>query len=111
MESPNHQSNKAMESAARWNVALARRVTRWKRLRLALAIVFAGIAIAALFLGSASIWSVPCFIAAFIAYLLYLDSRDQLREIRARNWATITPRISGIAERNRERAAEKASSP
>ena len=109
MESPISQSEQSVESAAKWNAEFAKRVTRWKRLRLAIAIVFAGIGVAALFSVAASIWSVPCFVAASIAYLLYLDSRDQLREIRARKWATITPRISRIVARGRD-DVERASS-
>ncbi|NQU23157.1 MAG: hypothetical protein HQ567_17910 [Candidatus Nealsonbacteria bacterium] len=93
--------NSAQSTATEWNDALAKRVTRWKRLRLAAAIVLTAVGIATLFAGPASIWSVPCFIVAFIAYLLYLDSRDQIREIRARRWSAITPRIGRGTARKR----------
>jgi hypothetical protein len=101
MEAPSRPSNESIE-ASKWNAQLARRVSRWKRLRLSLAILLTGAGAATFLFGSASIWSVPCFITALIAYLLYLDSRDQLREIRSRNWATITPRISGASQRTHE---------
>jgi len=110
MENPADRKERALELAREWNNALARRVTRWKRLRLAIAVLLTGVGIATTFSTVAWAWSVPCFLAAFIAYLLYLDSRDQVREIRSRSWATITPRISRLKERTRK-AAAKASSP
>lgn len=93
MENPGCQSDRA----AKWNRQLASRVTRWKRLRLTLAILLSVVGIATAFSGSVSTWTVPCFVAAFIAYLLYLDARDQLREVNARKWNAITPRIARVA--------------
>ena len=98
------EESSAESAATQWNDALAERVARWKRLRLAAAIVLTAVGIATLFAGPASIWSVPCFIVALIAYLLYLDSRDQVREIKARRWSAITPRIGRITTRKREDA-------
>ncbi len=97
MEAPTSQGDHSAESAARWNSNLAGRVRRWKRLRLTCAILFAGVGIVTVFFKAALIWSTPCFIAAFIAYLLYLDSRDQLREVKVRKWKSITPRIARTA--------------
>jgi len=113
MESPTSesQSRKALETAEKWNRQLAMRVARWKRLRLAVAVVFTAMGIALAFSGGTFIWAPPCFIAALIAYLLYLDSRDQLREIRSRTWATITPRIGRLKERTRQAAAKTTSPP
>ncbi len=100
MESPTSPSDRSAESAAKWNRELAGRVTRWKRFRLTFAILLTGVGVGTVFFEAASIWSVPCFIAAFVAYLLYLDSRDQLREVKARQWTSITPRISRITARS-----------
>ena len=93
MENPVSQGPQSAEAARRWNRALANRVTRWKRLRLAFAIGLSGAGVLASLSDSASLFMAPCFIAAFIALLLYLDSRDQLRNIKARNWIALTPRI------------------
>ena len=110
MESSMSQNDRSIESAAKWNRELAARVARWKRLRFSLTILFTIGGIATVFSGFAAIWSVPCFIAAFVAYLLYLDSRDQLREIRARKWNSITPRIHRVNRRDREGAPQTTSS-
>ena len=101
MESPLNQENRSLQLAAKWNGELAGRVRRWKRLRFSLAIVLTFVGIGTAFSGWASIWSVPSFIMAFIAYLLYLDSRDQLREIRARKWHSITPRLRHMNPQDR----------
>lgn len=109
MEQPTDPTHGAAESAAKWNHELARRVTRWKRLRLTLATVLTAIGTATAFSGSASIWSVPSFLAAFVAYLLYLDSRDQLREVKARRWNTLTPRTARITAPKRQDAPKATS--
>ena len=106
MEGPINQNDRSIEVATKWNRQLADRVARWKRLRFSLAVLFTSGGIAAVFSGSASIWSVPCFIVAFMAYLLYLDARDQLREIRARKWKSITPRIRPVGPQDHEGTAE-----
>jgi hypothetical protein len=102
MESPDSQSENSIETAKKWNAELAKRVARWKRVRLASAIVFTVLGAGILYLNWTPIWSVPCFVIALIAYLLYVDSRDQLREIKGRKWATITPRISRLGQRKHE---------
>ncbi len=96
MGDPAIQDKKPAALAAEWNNELAKRVTRWKRLRLTFALVFTSLGAATFFRGFVSVWavwSVPCFIAAFIAYLLYLDSRDQLRTVKSRRWNSLTPRF------------------
>ena len=111
MESPANENEKALELAGKRNEALAERVTRWKRCRLGCAIGLAVAGIGAFFFSAGvSSWSVPCFLGAFIAYLLYLDSRDQVREIRARRWHAITPRMDRLTARNPQNT-ESASSP
>ena len=110
MESPTSQMNRSVKAARRWNRDLAKRVRRWKRSRLAWAIGLSTAGIATFLWKSASLWSPPCFIGAFIAYLLYLDSRDQLREVEARNWTSITPRINRISRQKRSGDAETKSS-
>ena len=97
MESPTIHNSQATEGAIRWNRDFAGRVTRWKRLRLVFAVGLCGAGILAFLAESASLWSAPCLIAAFISFLLYLDSRDQLREIKARNSTVITPRIRSMS--------------
>jgi hypothetical protein len=93
MESPNIQSSRRSDAALKLNRALENRVARWKAVRLTAAIGLAVIGmLAALFEGFA-IYSIPCLIGAFIAALLYLDARDQLREVRSRTWDSATPRI------------------
>lgn len=111
MESPPNQEDRSLQLATKWNNQLAGRVRRWKRIRFSLAIVFTFVGIGTAFSGWASIWSVPSFIMAFIAYLLYMDSRDQLREIRARRWHSITPRIRRMDPQDRGRTTQTAPSP
>ena len=108
MANPTNQEDQSIESAAKWNRELAGRVTRWKRVRLSLAILLGLVGLVAALSGSASIWSVPCFVLATIAYLLYLDSRDQVREIRARRWTSITPRIRRIVSRPHKETGQTA---
>jgi len=86
--------------------ALARRVTRWKRLRLGLTIVLCTVGIAFAFFDSVAVFAVPLLIGAFIAYLLYLDARDEAREVKSRKWGSATPRISRLLGVRRQQAAE-----
>lgn len=111
METPTSQTSRSVEAARRWNRDFAKRVRRWKRVRLAWAIGLSAAGIATFLSKSASLWSPPCLIAAFIAFLLYVDSRDQLREVEARNWTSITPRISRISGRKPSGGARTESSP
>ena len=93
-------------SAADWNRELARRVTRWKRLRLAVAVILMLSGVVAIVLQAVSwLWAVPCFLAAFLAYLLYLDARDHAREVKTRRWRTVTPRVPS-PDSTRQSAAE-----
>ena len=101
MESQNSPSDVRARAASLLNEALASRVARGKRLRLAIAILLAGTGIGAILIQAISVFSVPCLIGAFIAYLLYLDARDQLREVKSRNWSCATPRISTLGNLHR----------
>ena len=92
MESHNHQNDVRARSARKLNDALANRIIRWKRFRLSFAIALAMIGICAFFFNF-YLLSVPLFICSLILTLLYLDARDQLREVLSRNWISATPRI------------------
>jgi hypothetical protein len=106
MESPERESERATE----WNRQLARRVVRWKRLRVTIATLLAVAGVTTAFFDSTSVWSGPCLIASFLAYLLYLDARDQLREVKARRWNRLTPRIAGVTGARGKDAAQAPSS-
>jgi len=86
METPTNEARKPADLASDLNTALARRVTRWKRLRLGVAIVL--------------------FIGAFIAYFLYLDARDEAREVKPRKWGSATPRISKLMGVKHDKSAQ-----
>lgn len=107
MDAPTSHDDRSAESAARWNSNLALRVRRWKRLRLTFAILFAAAGIVAVFFNATLAWTAPCSIAALIAYVLYLDSRDQLREVKSRKWKSITPRIASTGAGTQKDVTEK----
>ncbi len=81
------------EIARQWNEWEARRVARDKRWRLLFTLAF----FAGGLLLTRTTWyflyAVPCFGIAFVFFLLYLDAHMSLKEIKARNWASITPRF------------------
>ena len=88
-------------AAEKLNESLAKRITRWKRTRLAL--LLASLSFAAGFLAYRP-WALlapPFFIAAFCFLMLYLAARDQLREVKARRWKSQTPFISRLNEARR----------
>lgn len=90
-----------IEAAAKLNASLARRVTRWKRTRLALFIASLLVAVGCCFHPSLVILSPPFFIAAFCFFMLYLAARDQLTEVESRRWKSQTPWISKLNEARR----------
>ena len=47
-----------------------------------------------LFVTFLAFYSIPVFLASFIAFVLYLDARDAIREVKARKWDFPSPRIS-----------------
>jgi len=106
MEMPTNQVNNPADLASELNNALARRVTRWKRLRLAIAITLCAVGTALASFNSVAVFSVPLLIGAFIAYLLYLDARDEAREVKSRKWGSATPRISKLVELKEREARE-----
>lgn len=106
METKMNEVSRRANVASELNKAFARRVMRWKRLRLGVAIILCGTGIVFAFLDSVALFAVPLLIGAFIAYLLYLDARDQAREANSRVWGSATPRISKLASVNRGHAAE-----
>ena len=106
METPTNEARKPTDLASDLNTELARRVTRWKRLRLAIAIVLCGIGIVLAFFNSVAVFAAPLFIGAFIAYLLYLDARDEAREVETRKWGSATPRISKLAGVKHDKSAQ-----
>lgn len=108
MESPT-QSDESLKAVTHWNDELAHRVTRWKRLRLTIAVLLAAVGVVSAFAGSAFLWTTPCLIAASVAYLLYLDSRDQLREVKSRKWKASTPRTTHLEKPKNEDAVKPAS--
>jgi len=109
MDSPQDRAERELKSARRLNESLAKRVRRWKRSRLAAAAVLLGAGLALAWLKTAALlFAVPCFLGAFIAFLLYLDSRDQLREVESREWVSPTPKISNLGQR---RAATPSDAP
>ena len=106
METPTNEVSKPADLASELNSAFARRVMRWKRLRLGVAIILCGVGIVLAFLDSVAVFAVPLLIGAFIAYVLYLDARDQAREVKSRKWRSATPRISKLAGITRDHVAE-----
>ena len=106
MESRNHQNDVRAAAASKLNEDLANQVARWKRARLAAAILLAAVGIGAFFVKAVAVFSVPCLLGALIACLLYLDARDQLREVKLRNWVSATPRFSKISETQHKRALD-----
>jgi hypothetical protein len=109
METPTNQISKPADMAAQLNSALVRRVARWKRLRLGVAIALGGAGIVLAFFDAVAIFAAPLFIGASIACLLYLDARDEAREIKSRKWGSPTPRISKLAGIRSQQAAEDTS--
>ena len=105
MDSRKTPSETRTEAAAKLNQSLAVRVARWKRLRLSLTVVMTVCGIALFLVRGASFFAVPCLIAAFIAYLLYLDARDELREVRSRSWVSVTPRIGKLISHSQQERA------
>ena len=99
MSNSQNDEKLALEIATRWNRSLAKRVARWKRTRLAAAVVLSAIGVVLLLIPNWAVLAAPCFVAAIIAYVLYLDARDQLRVVRARRWGTITPRLGPSADK------------
>lgn len=106
METPTKEVSKRADLASKLNSAFGRRVMRWKRLRLGVAIILCGVGTSLAFLDSVAVFAVPLLIGAFIAYVLYLDARDQAREVKSRKWGSATPRISKLAGINRGHGAE-----
>lgn len=96
MTNRNSDDYDPVAAAARLNAKLAARVAQWKRTRLMAALLFLALGIGVLFNRYTIVFSPPCWIASFIAFLLYLDSRAQLREVLCRRDATPTPRIRGL---------------
>lgn len=96
MTNRNSNDYDPVAAAARLNAKLAARVAQWKRTRLVATILFVALGIGVLFNRYTMVFSPPCWIAAFIAFLLYWDSRAQLREVLSRRDATPTPRIRGL---------------
>ncbi len=97
METSSTRNDASVKSASEMNASFASRVNRWKRVRLGIALALSSVAGVLAFFPSMAVLSVPCLIAAFIAYLLYLDARDEVREVKARNWNSPTPRISKLS--------------
>jgi len=108
MEKPPCQNRSPAEAARNLNQALADRISRWKRLRLAMAVVLAAMGVGLLFLNPLALYSVPVLLAAFIAFVLFLDARDEIREVNARKWEFPSPRISRLANRERHPAQNSA---
>ena len=106
MDSQKDRVTVELESASRLNQSLAKRVRRWKRLRLGMATVLLVVGVGAVLLKTASVFAVPCFIGAFVVYLLYLEARDHLREVESRQWVSATPRISKLREARPARAPD-----
>jgi len=96
--------NRRIEAAARLNFALARRVDRWKRVRLGIASLLFAAGVVTSFLGTNAIFAAPFFVGAFISILLYLDARDQAKEVRKRNWNSPTPQIGRLSAARRQEA-------
>jgi hypothetical protein len=87
------------EAALKLNRALANRVDRWKRVRFIMAVGLTAAGTGLLFADAWAIFSVPLFLAAFLALLLYFDARDEVREVRARKWEFPTPKMSRLKNR------------
>ena len=104
MEKSEFQNRSPAEAARHLNQALAERIGRWKRFRLAMAVGLAAMGVGLLFVNSLAFYSIPFPLAAFIAFLLYLDARDAIREINARKWDFPSPRISRLANQGRHQA-------
>lgn len=104
MEKSEFQNRSAAEAARHLNQALAERIGRWKRFRLAMAGGLAAMGVGLLFVNFLAFYSIPFLLAAFIAFLLYLDARDAIREVNARKWDFPSPRISRLANRGRHQA-------
>ncbi|MBI1903858.1 MAG: hypothetical protein HYS13_22370 [Planctomycetia bacterium] len=96
MASATNQSDEEAKIARKLNEMLAEQVARWKRGRLAWTIALAAAGIGALFFKPVILLAPPCFIGAFIMLLLYLDARDQLREVKSRRCVSATPRVSRL---------------
>ena len=104
------QSSSPAEVALSLNRELAARVKRWKHVRLTVTLVLGAMGVALFFVNSGAAFSVPVLLAAFLALLLYLDARDQLREVNARRWQFPTPRISRL-KAPKDQPAQKPATP
>jgi len=93
MEDQAQDNECSIAAAARWNNLLAQRISRWRRVRLTLAVLFAAIGGMAFFSGCGAIWAAPSLLVAIILFMLYLDARDHAREVKTRRWRAIAPRI------------------
>jgi FtsH-binding integral membrane protein len=88
------RSRDSAANAAKCNESFARRIARWKWVRLSVATAFAAIGIAVLFT-PAPYGSVPLFICSGIAFLFCLDAVFQHKQVSARRWHSLTPRTRG----------------
>ena len=98
-------------AAARLNASLAELLARDKRVRLTAAVGFGALGIAVLFNRYTMIFSPPCFLAAFIALMLYLVARMQLQDVLSRRDAAPTPRVSELGKRRPPQAGAPAMQP
>lgn len=97
------------EQRATWlNESFAARVGRWKRCRLAVAIIAAA-AGAATIATDFAYACVPLFLIAAGAFLLYLDAREQQAELKQRRWTSPWPQTSRLFDR--KSATSEASKP
>jgi hypothetical protein len=101
METPSIQDKSRSEAARNLNRALADRMNRWKWLRLSMAVVLAATGVGLLYVKFLAFYSIPVLLAAFIAFVLFLDARDAIREVNARKWNFPSPRMSRLASRDR----------
>jgi len=69
-----------------------------------MAVGLAAMGVGLLLVNFLAFYSVPVLLAAFIAFVLYLDARDAIREVSARKWDFPSPRISRLANRGRHPA-------
>lgn len=104
METPSVQDKSPSVAARNLNQALADRMKRWKWLRFSMAVMLAATGVGLLFVKFLAFYSIPVFLAAFIAFVLFLDARDAIREVNARKWNFPSPRISRLANRDRHHA-------
>jgi hypothetical protein len=94
------------EAASRLNASLADQIIRWKRTRLVLLLILLALAIACCFFPSWTLFTPPLFLGAMCFLFLYLEARDQLREVKARRWKSQTPFISRLDEARRQKQPE-----